>query len=73
MAPSDHINPAALPSAFAYEHTDIPPGLTIEAWRRQRAANARAQRELNHPVRTRLRQRGSQVASVFAALVRVPS
>ncbi len=30
--------PAAFPAAFAYEHTDIPPGVTINAYRRDRAA-----------------------------------
>lgn len=30
-----------LVGAFAYEHTDIPPGLTIAQWRTQRAAERR--------------------------------
>lgn len=34
--------PASFVGAFAYEHTDIPPGQTLTEWRRQRAAAARA-------------------------------
>lgn len=33
--------PAAVPRAFAYEHTDIPPGVTLRAYRRDRAQRRR--------------------------------
>ena len=38
----DLTNPCSFPGAFAYEHTDIPPGVTAIDWRRERAAEARA-------------------------------
>ena len=38
----DLTNPCSFPGAFAYEHTDIPPGMSASEWRRQRAAKARA-------------------------------
>ena len=38
----DLTNPCSFPGAFAYEHTDIPPGMTAIEWRRGTAAEARA-------------------------------
>jgi hypothetical protein len=38
------IDPADFPGAFAYEHTDIPVGLTLTAWRHRNATPARARR-----------------------------
>lgn len=32
------VQPPAFTGAFAYEHTDIPPGITIDEYRRARAA-----------------------------------
>ncbi len=73
MATTQHINPAGLPTAFGYERTDIPPGLTIQDWRSQRAANAPVHRPLRHPLRTQLRRGRSQLASAFAARLPVSS
>lgn len=42
MATVDRTQPSSFAGAFAYEHTDIPPGQTIADWRRQRAEQARA-------------------------------
>lgn len=43
---------AGLPSAFAYEHTDVPPGMTLTAWRRPRVADrGRAARSSSRPTR----------------------
>jgi len=39
MAPEPIRNVAGLPSAFAYEHTEVPPEMTLTAWRRQRDAD----------------------------------
>jgi len=44
MRPVDLTDPATFPGALKYEHTDIPPGLTLEDRRRQRARQAREQR-----------------------------
>ena len=41
MATADLAGPSSFAGAFAYEHTDIPPGQTIADWRRQRAEQAR--------------------------------
>jgi len=43
MPAVDLTDPATFPGALVYEHTDIPPGLTLEDWRRQRARQAREQ------------------------------
>jgi len=37
MPAVDLTDPATFPGALKYEHTDIPSGLTLEDWRRQRA------------------------------------
>ena len=39
-------DPADFPGAFAYEHTDVPPDLTLTAWRRSRAQHPRRRRTL---------------------------
>lgn len=39
MTPEPIRNAAGLPSAFAYEHTDVPPEMTLTAWRRHRGAD----------------------------------
>jgi hypothetical protein len=39
-------DPADFPGAFAYEHTDIPPDVTLAAWRHSRAQHARPRRPL---------------------------
>ena len=44
MPAVDLTDPATFPGALTYEHTDIPLGLTLEAWRRQRARQARERR-----------------------------
>ena len=38
--------PQEFPGAFAYEHTDIPPGLTIPEWRQLDAQRRRRRRRL---------------------------
>lgn len=43
MRSVDLTAPATFPGALVYEHTDIPLGLTLEDWRRQRARQAREQ------------------------------
>jgi len=49
---------------FVYEHTDIPQGMTIRAWRAQQARQ--------HPARRRARAHGNGFApSVRAALTRL--
>jgi hypothetical protein len=37
-APEHVPDPASFPGAFAYEHTDIPPGMSARAYRRACAA-----------------------------------
>jgi hypothetical protein len=32
------LDPALFAGAFAYEHTDVPPGMTLQAWRVERRA-----------------------------------
>lgn len=51
MPTVDLTNPATFPAALAYEHTDIPPGITLDAWRRQRAREAREQRATRRAAR----------------------
>ena len=46
-----------LVGAFAYEHTDIPPGLTIAQWRTQRAAERRELQERRRAGRRRALRR----------------
>jgi hypothetical protein len=40
---SPHLDATQFPEAFAYEHTDIAPGMTLGAWR--------AERDARHPAR----------------------
>jgi hypothetical protein len=40
---------------FAYEQTDIPAGITIREWRKQRATLARRRRRLYQRLRDRIR------------------
>jgi hypothetical protein len=42
-----HLDPTRFPAAFAYEHADIPPEMTLPAWR--------AERDPRHPARRRRR------------------
>ena len=49
----DLANPCSFPGAFAYEHTDIPPGLAAEEWRRRRTAEARAAKAARSAARRR--------------------
>jgi len=51
MPSVDLTNPATFPAALACEHTDIPPGVTLDAWRRQRAREAREQRAARRAAR----------------------
>ncbi len=44
MPAVDLTDPATFPGALRYEHTDIPPGLTLEDCRGQRARQARERR-----------------------------
>ena len=39
-------DPADFPGAFAYEHTDAPPDVTLTAWRRSCTQHARPRRPL---------------------------
>ena len=34
-------DPADFPGAFAYEHSDVPPDVTLTAWRRSRTPRQR--------------------------------
>jgi hypothetical protein len=57
------------PYDFVYVHTDIPDGMTIRKWRRQRAAERERQRELDQDrrrTRARARMRAPMVF-VFAS------
>ena len=51
------LDPADFPGAMAYEHTDIPAGMTINEWRRHRAHQRRAQRPRRLARLRRLRRR----------------
>jgi len=51
--------PAAFAGAFAYEHTDIPPGVTLRAYRRDRSRRRR--REI---VERRARRRQAAIRRV---------
>ncbi len=51
MPTVDLTNPATFVGALAYEHTDIPPGITLDVWRRQRARKAREQRAARQTAR----------------------
>ncbi len=44
MPAVDLTDRATFPGALVYEDTDIPPGLTLKDWRRQRARQARERR-----------------------------
>lgn len=48
-------------ASFMYVETDIPPGLTIDEWRAQRAAERAAHRRA---------ERGARMRLLFGALVR---
>jgi hypothetical protein len=51
---SARLDPAEFPGAMRYEHSDVPPGMTLRDWRRQRAQ----QRAPQQPRRlARLRRR----------------
>lgn len=39
-------DPADFPGAFAHEHTDVPPDVTLTAWRRSRTPQSRPRRPL---------------------------
>ncbi len=57
MATVDLTDPASFVGAFAYEHTDIPPGQTLQDWRRERTRQARAATAARRAARrARLRQ-----------------
>ena len=45
--------PPTFTGAFAYEHTDIPPGVTIDEYRRARAAAVREARRAKRAARRR--------------------
>lgn len=47
------VQPPAFTGAFAYEHTDIPPGVTIDQYRRERAAALREARRAKRAARRR--------------------
>lgn len=47
------VQPPAFTGAFAYEHTDIPPGVTIDEYRRERAAALRDARRAKRSARRR--------------------
>ena len=64
----DLTEPASFVGAFAYEHTDIPPGQTLTEWRRQRAATARAAKAARRAARRK--QLRALVASPGRALRR---
>ena len=49
----DLSNPCSFPGAFAYEHTDIPPGMTATEWRRERAVAAREAKAARRAARRR--------------------
>lgn len=64
----DLTEPASFVGAFAYEHTDIPPGQTLTEWRRRRAATARAAKAAGRAARRK--QLRALVASPARALRR---
>jgi hypothetical protein len=41
FAPGGPRDPSSFPGAFAYEHTDVPPGRTLAEYRRDLAATNR--------------------------------
>lgn len=47
------VQPPAFTGAFAYEHTDIPPGVTIDEYRRERAEALREARRAKRSARRR--------------------
>jgi hypothetical protein len=53
------VDPADFPGAFAYEHTDVTPDVTLTAWRRSRAQHPRRRRTLRALLR---RLRGDRSA-----------
>lgn len=69
MRPVDLNDPATFPSALTYEHTDIPPGLTLQDWRRQRARQARERRAAHKAAR---REAVFALITLRAARSRIP-
>ncbi len=67
MRPVDLSDPATFPGALTYEHTDIPPGVTLEDCRRRRARQARKQRAARKAVRRQA------AMTLRAARPRIPS
>ncbi len=70
MPAVDLTDPATFPGALVYEHTDIPPGLTIEDCRRQRARQARKQRAARKAAR---REAAFALITLRAARSRTPA
>lgn len=69
MRPVDLTDPATFPGALTYEHTDIPPGLTIEDRRGQRARQARERRAARKAAR---REAVFALITLRAARSRIP-
>jgi len=69
MPAVDLTDPATFPGALTYEHTDIPPGLTIEDQRHQRARQAREQRAARKAAR---REAVFALITLRAARSRIP-
>ncbi len=69
MPAVDLTDPATFPGALVYEHTDIPPGLTLEDRRRQRARQAREQRAARKAAR---REAALALITLRAARSHVP-
>ncbi len=69
MPAVDLTDPATFPGALVYEHTDIPPGLTLEDRRRQRARQARERRAARKPAR---REAALELITLRAARSRIP-
>ena len=56
-------DPADFRGAFAYEHSDIPPGMTVAAWRRQNARPQSRARRTWRRVARRLGRRPRRLKS----------
>ncbi len=70
MPAVDLTDPATFPGALTYEHTDIPPGVTLEDRRRQRARQARERRAARKAAR---REAALTLITLRAARPRIPS
>jgi len=70
MRPVELPDPATFPGALTYEHTDIPPGLTLEDWRHQRARQIREQRAARKAAR---REAALALITLRAARSRTPA